>query len=266
MARPEPVREILATLKREHLPPVYGFVNGFRIAQFPYQEEILKAWLAAGNPLGNHTFSHPALDQTPADKYIADIAANEKYLQQVDPTGNWHWFRYPFLEEGNTLVKRQAVRFWLLDHHYQIAEVTLDFEDSLWNEPYARCMTKQAAGADESAHLAWLEETYLGKAAEFTGAFRTLSHQLYGRDIPYVLLLHVGAFDAKMLPKLIAQFRSEGFTFTTLEAAEQDPAYAFDPNLGYPGGGTLMELVSQIKKVNFPDNSKPYKQLDRLCR
>jgi len=266
MARPGPVREILATLKHEKMPPTYGFVNGFRIAQFPYQEEILKAWLAAGNPLGNHTFSHPALDQTPADKYIADIAANEPYLEKADPQGNWHWFRYPYLEEGDTLPKRQAVRTWLLDHHYQVAEVTLDFEDSLWNEPYARCMTRQSTGTDESANRRWLEQSYLGKAAEFTTAFRQLSHTLYGRDIPYVLLLHVGAFDAKMLPQLIAQFRREGFTFTTLEAAQRDPAYAFDPNLGYPSGGTLMELVSQIKKVNFPDNTKPYKKLDGLCR
>jgi len=266
MARPGPVREILATLKHEKMPPTYGFVNGFRIAQFPYQEEILKAWLAAGNPLGNHTFSHPALDDTPADKYIANIAANEPYLQKADPQGNWHWFRFPYLEEGDTLAKRQAVRTWLLSHHYQIAEVTLDFEDSLWNEPYARCMTKQSTGTNESANLRWLQESYLAKAAEFTTAFRQLSHTLYGRDIPYVLLLHVGAFDAKMLPRLITQFRTSGFTFTTLETAQQDPAYAFDPNLGYPSGGTLMELVSQIKKVNFPDNTKPYKKLDTLCR
>lgn len=270
MSRPEPVREILTTLKHEKIPPTYGFVNGFRVQRFPYQAEILRAWIASGNPLGNHTFSHPALDQTPADKFIADIAANEPYLEKVDPNPkpgqDWHWFRYPYLEEGDTLPKRQAVRTWLLDHHYQIAEVTLDFEDSLWNEPYARCMTKQSTGADESANLAWLEQSYLAKAAEFTTAFRQLSHTLYGRDIPYVLLLHVGAFDAKMLPRLIAQFRTEGFAFTTLEAAQQDPAYAFDPNLGYPSGGTLMELVSQIKKVNFPDNTKPYKKLDALCR
>jgi hypothetical protein len=30
-----------------------------------------------------------------------------------------------------------------------------------------------------------------------------MSEQLYNRDIPYVLLMHIGAFDARMLPRLL---------------------------------------------------------------
>jgi peptidoglycan/xylan/chitin deacetylase (PgdA/CDA1 family) len=182
-------------------------------------------------------------------------------LQQVDPHGDWHWFRYPFLAEGETLEKRQAVRDWLFAHDYKIAEVTIDFEDSLWNEPYARCMARH-----DAQNVAWLEESYLGEADEFIDVFRGLSKQLYGHDIPYVLLLHVGAFDAKMLPQLIELFRRKGFQFVTLEQAEEDPAYASDPHIGYPGGGTLEELVAKVKGVNFPDNTKPYKRLDSMCR
>ena len=264
--RRDVVHSILHTLKREDLPPVYGFVNGFRIAQYPYQIEILQEWRDAGELLGSHTWSHPSLDETSASKYIADIARDEPLLKKVDADGDWHWFRYPYLQEGNTLAKRLAVRQYLLDHHYQIAEVTLDFEDYMWNDSYARCMVKQKAGVDEKIHLAYLEKSYLATADEFTDVFRQLSQKLYGHDIPYVLLLHVGAFDAKMLPQLIALFRSKGFTFITLEQAQQDPAYSFDPNIGYPGGGTLEELVSQVKHVNFPDNTKPYKELDAICR
>ena len=260
-ARPEPVRSILATLKAEHMPPVYGFVNGFRTANYPYQIEILRAWHDAGEPLGNHTWSHPSLEKESAQAFIADIQKDEPILEKVDPDGDWHWFRYPFLNEGETLAKRQKVRSFLLKNHYKIAEVTIDFEDYLWNDPYARCMAKH-----DDAAVASLEHSYLSVADEFIGVFRTLSQKLYGRDIPYVLLLHVGAFDARMLPRLIALFRERGFTFVSLPQAESDPAYAFDPNIGYPGGGTLEELVSKIKGVNFPDNTKPYKELDSMCR
>lgn len=259
--RPDPVRSILATLKAEHMPPVYGFVNGFRLQDFPYQISILRDWRNAGEPLGNHTYSHPNLDEISAQKFIADIAKNEATLKKVDPDGDWHRFRYPYLDEGDTLAKRRAVRDYLFAHNYKVAEVTIDFEDSLWNEPYARCAAKH----DEKA-ITWLETSYLGKADEFIDVFRGLSKQLYGHDIPYVLLLHVGAFDAKMLPRLIALFRSKGFEFITLEQAEKDPAYSFDPNIGYPGGGTLQELTAKVKGVNFPDNTKPYKELDTLCK
>jgi peptidoglycan/xylan/chitin deacetylase (PgdA/CDA1 family) len=260
-ARPEPVRSILATLKAEHMPPVYGFVNGFRTVQFPYQINILRAWHDAGEPLGNHTWSHPSLEKESAQTFIANIKQDEPILKQVDPDGDWHWFRYPFLNEGETLAKRQEVRTFLLKNHYKIAEVTIDFEDYLWNDPYARCMAKH-----DDAAVTSLEHSYLSVADEFIGVFRTLSQKLYGHDIPYVLLLHVGAFDARMLPRLIALFRERGFTFVSLPQAESDPAYAFDPNIGYPGGGTLQELVSKVKGVNFPDNTKPYKELDSMCR
>jgi peptidoglycan/xylan/chitin deacetylase (PgdA/CDA1 family) len=259
--RPEPIRSILSTLKAQNMPPVYGFVNGFRIADYPYQIKLLQEWVGSGNPLGSHTYSHPALDDTFAKKYIADIIKNEPILRKVDSYGDWHWFRYPYLEEGDTLAKRVAVRDYLISHGYKIAEVTIDFEDYLWNEPYARCMAKH-----DDAAVASLEKSYLGTADEFIGVFRTLSQKLYGHDIPYVLLLHVGAFDARMLPRLIELFRSKGFAFVTLEQAEQDPAYAFDPNIGYKSGGTLQELTASIRKVNFPDNTKPYKQLDAMCR
>jgi peptidoglycan-N-acetylglucosamine deacetylase len=259
--RPEPIRSILKTLKAEHMPPVYGFVNGFRVAQYPYQAELLRDWIASGNPLGSHTWSHPALDLTSAKKYIANIAENEPLLRKVDPHGDWHWFRYPYLQEGNTLEKRVAVRDYLFAHHYKVAEVTIDFEDYLWNEPYARCMATHNDAAVTS-----LEHSYLSVADEYIGVFRTLSQKLYGHDIPYVLLLHVGAFDAHMLPRLIALFRERGFEFVTLQQAESDPAYAFDPNIGYLSGGTMQELVSNVQRVNFPDNTKPYKELDSLCR
>jgi len=260
-ARPEPVRSILATLKAEKMPPVYGFVNGFRVAEYPYQIHILQAWIASGNPLGSHTWSHPSLDDHSAKKFIANIAENEAILKKVDPQGDWHWFRYPYLDEGNTLEKRVAVRDYLFAHHYKVAEVSMDFEDYLWNEPYARCMAKH-----DDAAVTSLEHSYLSVADEYIGVFRGLSQKLYGHDIPYVLLLHVGAFDAHMLPRLIALFRERGFEFVTLPQAESDPAYAFDSNIGYPGGGTLQELVAKVKGVNFPDNTKPYKELDRMCR
>lgn len=258
--RPEPVRQILAALKAAHMPPVYGFVNGFRVTEFPYQEHILDAWRAAGQPLGSHTYSHPGLDQLSAQGYIADIERDEPFLSRAAPISDWHWFRYPFLEEGDTLAKRDAVRQWLHEHGYRIAEISLDFQDYNWNDAYARC----AAANDEKA-IRQLHDTYLSAASQATVAFRLLSHQLYGRDIPYILLMHVGAFDAKMLPELIAQFRREGFEFVTLEQASSDTVYDFDPHVKTKGGSTFMEQVAAARKVTVPVLPDYSERLARMC-
>jgi peptidoglycan/xylan/chitin deacetylase (PgdA/CDA1 family) len=242
------------------MPPTYGFVNGFRTAEYPYQTELLREWLASGNPLGNHTWSHPSLDKSSAKKYIANIAENEPLLEKVDPLGDWHWFRFPYLEEGDTLAKRNAVRDYLLGHHYKIAEVTLDFGDYMWNDAYARCAAKHDDAAITSLH-----NSYLATADEYITYSRTLSQRLYGRDIPYVLLLHVGAFDAKMLPQLIALFRERGFEFVSLPQAESDPAYSVDPKVAYPGGGLLMELAATTRNVNLPNATEPEAQLEAMC-
>ena len=262
MARPAVVDSLLATMKRENLPPVYGFVNGFRMVKWPYQVHILDAWHAAGNPLGNHTWSHPEFDKLSVRRYEQNIARNEPTLRRVEPDAEHrHWFRFPFLEEGNTVAKREALRAWLDAHHYRVAEVSIDFQDYNWNEPYARCSARH----DEAA-IAHLHDTYLAAAAQSVTVFRGLSQTLYGRDVRYILLMHVGAFDAHMFPELIAQLRAEGFAFTTLEEAEADEAYRFDPQVPTPGGSTFLEQVAATRKVNVPDLPDYTAELDKMCR
>ena len=137
----------------------------------------------------------------------------------------------------------------------------MDFEDYLWNEPYARCMAKH-----DDAAVTSLEHSYLSVADEYIGVFRGLSQKLYGHDIPYVLLLHVGAFDAKMLPELIGLFRKRGFEFVSLPQAESDPAYSVDPKVAYPGGGLLMELAATTRNVTLPNATEPEDELAKMCR
>jgi peptidoglycan/xylan/chitin deacetylase (PgdA/CDA1 family) len=261
MARPAVVASILETLKRENMPPVYGFVNGFRIAQYPYQIHILQAWRAAGNPVGNHTWSHPEFDKLTVAQYEANIQRNEPLLREVSPESDWHWFRFPYLEEGNTIEKREQLRAWLSKHGYRIAEVSMDFQDYNWNEPYARCAAKHDNAAIQSLH-----DSYLDAADESIRVYRQIAQTLYHRDVPYVLLMHVGAFDAHMLPELIALFRSRGFSFITLQQAMADPTYNFDPKVTSPGGNTFNEMVAQARNVDTPDMTDRTKELDAMCR
>ena len=254
-------KSVLSTLKHEHMPPVYGFINAEKLQTQPDTIDVLRLWRSAGEPLGSHTYSHMDLEVHTPQEFEADIAKNEPPLRSLAGTPDWHMFRYPYLHEGETLEKRQEIQRYLKANGYQVAEVTLDFEDYLWNDPYARCSAKK-----DTAAIAELEKTYLATADQYIGVFRDLTHQLYGRDIPYVLLLHIGAFDARMLPQLIALLRQRGFTFTTLEEAQKDPAYAIDPAAGVKYGGALQEMLAAARKIKMPPNSKPYKQLEAICR
>jgi peptidoglycan/xylan/chitin deacetylase (PgdA/CDA1 family) len=254
-------QSILATLKQEQMPPTYGFINGTRPEADASSLTVLEAWRAAGQPLGNHTWAHEDLNQETPEQFEAEATRVEPLLKQLMGDEDWHWLRFPFLHEGDTVAKRRAVRAWLAVHRYRIAEVNMDFGDYLWNAPYARCMDKHDAAAINRLH-----DSYLAAADQYYGVFRQLSQLVYGRDVKYVLLMHVGAFDAKMLPELLALYRSKGVRFISLPSAISDPAYRDDPDIGEPTGGALLELMMQKRKLPFPKNSKPLEELERMCR
>ncbi|MBS1823118.1 MAG: polysaccharide deacetylase family protein [Acidobacteria bacterium] len=260
VTRQQIARSILATLTREKMPPIYGFVNAVSLKDAPEEISFLKAWRAAGQPLGNHTYSHDSLTADTVAQYEAQIAKDEPVLKRLMANRDWRWFRYPYLSEGETLEKRDAIRSYLQQNGYKIAQVSLDFKDYLWNDPYVRCAEKRNTKGMES-----MERGYLAAADEAITVFRQGTKALYGRDIPYVLLLHVGALDAKMLPRLIALLRQRGFTFVTLPDAMSDPAYKENPNVALADGVPFQEQVAISRHLTFPHIEDRAKELDAVC-
>lgn len=237
--------QVIAALKAQHAP-VFGFVNGGFGAGDPDAPRVLAAWRAAGFPFGNHTFSHPSLNKSSAEAFEAEIVHNEATIAPLMAGQDWHWLRYPFLDEGDTPAKRDAVRGWLGAHGYKVAAVTMSFGDYNWNEPYARCM---ATG--DNAAIARLERSYLDAARAEAQYERATAKAALGHDVPYVLLMHLGAFDARMLPRLLALYRSLGFGFTTLQAAEADPFYAGALNLSLPGPSPTLQATAAAKGIRM---------------
>jgi peptidoglycan/xylan/chitin deacetylase (PgdA/CDA1 family) len=260
--RVEVAGRILAAFKDAKIPEVYGFINAGKLEKVPEDIEVLKAWREAGQPLGNHAYTHMNLSDNTAAAFEEDIQKNEPLLKQLMEGKDWHWFRYPYLHEGDTLEKRHAVRAYLKEHDYRIAQVTMDFEDYAWNGPYARCMDKK----DEKA-IAWLKESYLNTAAEYMALDKKMAQQIFHREIKHVLLMHVGAFDAVMLPKLLEQMKKQGFKFVTLEAAEADSAYQTDPDAVLADPGTLLDQIFESQHLESPPHAeKPMKELHELCK
>ena len=257
--RMQVVTSILNTLKASHVPPVYGFVNGVRVEEDPDTIRVLDAWRDAGYPLGNHSWSHMNLNDNSVEAMEKDVLRNETILQKVN-AGEWKWYRYPYLAEGNTPEKHADFRRFLAEHHYRIAGVTMSFGDYAWNEPYARCRTKGDAAAAKR-----LEDSYLQAATQALQASRARAKSLFGHDIPYVLLMHLGAFDAHMLPRLLEQYKSQGVTFVTLEQAEADPFYVSDMTPQAPGTDTLEGALAE-KHLPWIAGAELPAELNSICR
>jgi hypothetical protein len=137
----------------------------------------------------------------------------------------------------------------------------MSFGDYQWNEPFARCRAKGDGQA-----IASLESSYLAAADESIGYSRGLSQTLYGRDIAYVLLMHIGAFDAEMLPRLLSLYRSRGFQFVTLPEAEHDDFYREDTDLHLPPGPDSLEQTMTERHVPLPPHGLATPPFDTMCR
>lgn len=255
-------RDTIALLQARQAPPAYGFINAKKLEGNPDAAEALKIW-AAAEPLGSHTYGHMDLNANPAEAFEREIGENEPTLELLAAKDqNWHWLRYPFLREGDTVEKRRAVRGYLQAHGYRVAQVTLDWEDYLWNSAYARCVAKHDAQS-----IAWLRSSYLSIESSYLDVGRDLAKLVYGHDINHVLLLHLGAFSSTILPDALDLLGKKGFKPVTLEEAESDPVYDGDPDVGSQYGGTLLELWIEVRKIKFPPvMRKPYQELQAICK
>lgn len=254
-------RKLIAAMKDAQMPPVYGFVNGVRTEEEPRSTPMLANWRSAGLLLGNHTWSHMNLDQSSLAVWEADVLKNEELLRSGMEDVDWHWLRYPYLAEGDTEEKRLAARRFLAERGYRIAAVTMSFHDYAYNEPYARCVAK-----NDTAAITELEAAYLAAADAAIDYSRAMSKTLYGRDIPYVLLMHVGALDSRMLPRLLKLYRDKGFTFVRLEDAERDPFYRNDVDLSLPPAPDTLEEAMREKKLPLPVVPPAAVDLNTICR
>lgn len=244
------IGRIAATLKAAGVGEAYGFLNAAR-AEDPDGARALQAWRAAGYPLANHGFGHRNLAEIDAATFERELTANEPSLRRLSGNRDWRWFRYPFLSEGDTPAKLDAARQVLRRHKYRIAAVTMDFGDYAWNGAYARCLAR-----GDTAAIAGLEDSYLLAARIAAIRSRTAAAAAHGGDIPYVLLMHVGAFDARMLPRLLTQYRDLGFSFVPIAEAQAHPAYAAAMDLTRPGPSLDDAAVARLAlaRVPLPDD------------
>jgi peptidoglycan-N-acetylglucosamine deacetylase len=254
----------IAAFRAHGLPPVHGFVNGKKVDDDPASEAILRRWIESGNVLGNHSWSHPSLNNTDLAHYIADIDKGEAILQKVAPAAAFKVFRYPFLYEGDTIEKREGVRRHLADKGYAIAEVTIDADDWAYNPPFGRCTER-----GDTASLAELRRSFVEGHVEELRRMRELTRSLVQREVRHVLLLHIGAADADAIEALLTAYEREGVRWIDLRTALADPFYSIDPGRPYRYGAALPYLIAKAREVKAPPPvfaRDLEERLDRTCR
>lgn len=264
-SRAEVHRQLLDAFADHGVPAVRGYVIGQHALDDPDRRASLDLWLAAGHPLGNHTWSHPNMEEIGVDAYLADIDRNEAVLAELtgDASGHgWRSFRYPFLRQGFDAASSQRVRAHLAERGYQIAEVSVDFWDWDYQKPYVRCLEARNQQSIEA-----LRRTYIDRAIEMLEWHKAAAIDAFGRPIAHVLLLHGGVFTAEMIEALLAAYEARGVVWIDLDEALADPVYRDVPLPPRTHGDVIVEqAVTSLGASHPPWTRHPGALLDALCR
>ncbi|MBT2135029.1 polysaccharide deacetylase family protein [Croceibacterium sp. LX-88] len=199
-------------------------------------EERIRAYVAAGHVIGNHSHSHTWLSQNTAADYVSDLDRAEAWL--AGKPGKRPWYRFPYLDEGRDLARRDALRTALRERGLMNAYVTIDDYD--WAiDDLARKAVEAKRPIDRDALRDLYVETIVG-TADFYDA---MARETLGRQPAHVLLLHETDLAGLFIVDLIKGLRAAGWTIVTLDEAYRDPIAQTEPDTLYLGGGRLAALA-----------------------
>ncbi|BBB59489.1 hypothetical protein UNDKW_1216 [Undibacterium sp. KW1] len=251
--RLSPEQRNLAMLKAlsRHGVTAALFVTANYAATQPAGYALAKAWGDAGHAVGNHSMSHPDLhsDKVSLAQYQKEILDCDAIISTLP--GYQKWYRYTYLREGNTPEKRDGMRSFLKQHNYRNAYVSLDTSDWRLNEKLVEVL-----GKNPQADVSVIKRAYLAHIRQRAEAYRALSWQLQGRDIPQVLLMHHNLINALWLDDVLAQFKDMGWKFTTPAAAFSDPVYQLVPDRLASGQSLLLSMGRILGLGKFPGGER----------
>jgi peptidoglycan/xylan/chitin deacetylase (PgdA/CDA1 family) len=240
--------KLIAVLRSRGVRQVALFVNPGRIdngAAGKAAMRRIRAYVAAGYVLANHTFDHPHLSKMSAADFLADVDKAQAWLD-TQPN-NRRWLRFPFLDEGGPdKAKVAAVRAGLAARRIQNGHVTAEASD--WNMEALAIAAKKAG---KTIDMAGLRDLYVESHVQAADFADQLAVRTIGRSPAHVMLLHETDIAALFIGDLIDALRKDGWEIITPDQAYIDPIYESLPDVPWTNG-TLTEQMAWEKKLPPP--------------
>jgi len=248
--------KILSTLKKHKVPAV-GFVNE-RQLEFGNEREdrtaLLRDWITSGMMLGNHTYSHPDFNQLTVAQFEEQIEKGDVVTRQLMQSRRPYqlYFRHPMTHTGDTLEKKEAIEKFLAARGYKVTPHTIENSDFIFNVGYSQALQK-----GDTALMKRLRESYLDFTIAATEFAEKISPQVFGREIPQLLLIHSNDINADCLDELLQRLTDRGYKFVTLDKVMSDPAYETKDTYVNKYGPTWFFRWAKSKGMNLDFSGDP---------
>jgi len=215
-------RALLEALDRHRIKAV-GLVVWNNVGEGKAGLDLLDLWLKRGHELGNHSFAHPDYSVTEPEAFIADVERARRSLAEF-LTGRQdalRFFRFPFLDEGETPGKLDAMRRYLGTSGQRNLPVTIDTQDWSFEEPWVA-----ARRAGDRTALAEVAADYLAALRLAVRSHERRGDRLFGRPTPQIILLHANEVGAAEWDELFGWLEKTGHRFADADEVLADPVFA----------------------------------------
>jgi peptidoglycan/xylan/chitin deacetylase (PgdA/CDA1 family) len=206
-------------------------------------KNLMRQWDAEGHLILNHTYTHSHYndDAITYDAFSEDVLKCDVLLKECKNYKKI--FRFPYLEEGNTQEKRDAMRSFLKKQNYKSGYVSVMTTD--W---WISAKMEEELASNANADLLKYKNLYLSNVKECADFYKLLAEKVAGRPVKHVILLHHNLLNALYLGDLIDMLRENGWKVVSAEEAFSDPIYLEDPDF-FPSTSSLFTTLSAARNI-----------------
>ncbi|HEY0512272.1 MAG TPA: SgcJ/EcaC family oxidoreductase [Thermoanaerobaculia bacterium] len=240
---------LLAALEKHHVHAV-GLVIWGNV-KTGADRDLLRRWLVGGHELGNHSAHHLDLTKTDADAYLADVEAGRAGLAaflQAEADRKVRFFRFPFLDEGDTAAKLDAVRAGLARSGQRNLPVTIDDQDWSFEKAWVEARRRGDRAALERVGEEYQEALHVEVRDQEERGDRVLG-RLPPQVSPQILLLHANEVGAAQWDRLFTWLEKRGYRFAAADEVLADAAFAEDPRYIGPSGFGLWDRIAAVRRA-----------------
>ena len=181
-------KRLLAALSRKDIPAT-GFVielNAERIGS-DTSKKILEEWTRPGFDLGNHSYSHADANAQSITQFEQEIIRGEGIIGRLSErvARKPQYFRFPYNHTGDTKEKHDAIAAFLTDRGYKLAPCTIDNSDYEFDTAYVIALSRH-----DHDSATKLRDAYIAYSAAEIDWYTKLDKQVFGHDVPHVMLMH----------------------------------------------------------------------------
>lgn len=255
----ERTRKLVDHLKVLEVPSVIVYANPCKRSDAKAVIAQLKMYRDNGHLIGNHTCSHPRLDDVGFEQFSADAAKGDELL--ADLFEGQKFFRFPYLNESNDPRLRGRMRDWLRENQYRNGMVSADNDDYIFS-----FKMNQAKRKGIKIDYEKIKEMFVKHVANSADYYDELAIKALGRSPKHVMLLHEMDATVMYIEPLVKELRRRGWRIISATEAYKDQIYFENPNNTYANNGIIAQLAMEKtgEKLGHTDFEEIKDGLDKI--